>query len=240
MKLLIIRHGEPDYVNDSLTKVGRTEAALLAGYLKDVPIDYAYVSPLGRAQMTAQTTLDAKGMTAKTLDWMREFGPNFRHSGSPLLPTCTWDWLPQDWTKQDIFYTDRWYEEPTMAAHGVGEEYKAVCEGLDRLLESHGYLRDGRIYQVEAPNHNTVALFCHFGLQGVILSHLLGISPMVLWHGLCAAPSSITTVYTEERRRGKACFRVASYGATPHLTLGHVQPSFAARFCECFDDADRH
>ena len=46
MRLLIIRHADPDYLRDSLTTVGRTEAALLAGYLKDETIDYAYVSPL--------------------------------------------------------------------------------------------------------------------------------------------------------------------------------------------------
>ena len=217
MKLLIIRHGDPDYVHDSLTSSGRTEAALLAGYLKDVPIDYAYVSPLGRAQETARPTLVAKDLTATTLDW-----------------------LPSEWTERDLFYTDHWYDDPAMVAAGVKREYEWVCAGFDELLAQHGYERTGRYYHVTRANHDTIALFCHYGLGCLLLSHLLSVSPMVLWHGLCAAPSSITTVCTEERRRGVASFRVLEYGATPHLALGHVVPSFAARFCECFGDLDRH
>lgn len=240
MKLLIIRHGEPDYLHDSLTPRGRIEAALVASYLKDVPIDHVYVSPLGRAQETVKPTLDAKDLTATTLDWMREFRPKVRHKATPLVPACAWDWLPEEWTEQDIFYTDRWYEHPAMAAVGVKDEYERVCAGFDELLASHGYRRKGRYYEVTQPNHDTIALFCHFGLGCVLLSRLMSVSPMILWHGLCAAPSSIITAYTEERRRGKASFRVASYGDVSHLALGHVSPSFSARFCECYDDKTRH
>ena len=240
MKLLIIRHGDPDYVHDSLTPAGRTEADLLAAYLADVPIDYAYVSPMGRAQDTARPTLEAKGMSATTLDWLREISPKVRTRAAPLLPTCAWDWWPEDWTGRDIFYTDRWYDEPAMARAGMKETYLQVCANLDELLARHGYVRHGRYYEVTRSNHDTIALFCHFGLGVALVAHLLSVSPMVLWHGLCAAPSSITTVYTEERRRGKAAFRVAEYGGVEHLALGHVPPSFAARFAECYSDHDRH
>lgn len=240
MKLLLIRHGDPDYAHDSLTREGRVEAALLASYLRDVPIDYAYVSPLGRAQETARYTLDAKKLEATTLDWLEEFRPKVRHKAAPIVSGCAWDWWPEDWTEHDLFYTDRWYDDPAMVAAGVKEEYERACAGFDALLASHGYVRNGRVYDVTHANHDTVALFCHFGLGCVLLSHLMGVSPMVLWHGLCAAPSSITTIYTEERRRGTASFRVAEYGSTEHLTLGHVQPSFSARFCECYSDNDRH
>ncbi len=239
MRLLIIRHGDPDYVHDSLTREGKREALLLASYLKDETIDYAYVSPLGRAQETAKPTLDAHGLQAVTLDWLQEFGPKVRKQGSMIAPTCAWDWLPEDWTERDIFYTDRWYEEPSMVAAGVAQEYRMVCESFDGLLAQHGYVRVGRHYEVTHSNHHTVALFCHFGLGALLVARLLSISPMVVWHGFCAAPSSITTVYTEERRRGTAAFRVAEYGAVPHLAKMGVQPSFAARFCECFDDKDR-
>jgi len=64
---------------------------------------------------------------------------------------------------------------------------------------------------------------------------------MILWHGTCAAPSSVTTVVTEERRKGIASFRMSSFADISHLYAGGEQPSFAARFCECFDNRDeRH
>lgn len=58
MRLLLIRHGEPDYEHDSLTKKGFKEAEYLAEYLADVKIDQCYVSPLGRAKATAAPTLE--------------------------------------------------------------------------------------------------------------------------------------------------------------------------------------
>ncbi|MBQ1268927.1 MAG: histidine phosphatase family protein, partial [Clostridia bacterium] len=54
MRLLFIRHADPDYSIDSLTAKGFEEAELLAEKLKSEKIDYAYVSPLGRAQKTAE------------------------------------------------------------------------------------------------------------------------------------------------------------------------------------------
>jgi hypothetical protein len=51
---------------------------------------------------------------------------------------------------------------------------------------------------------------------------------------------SITTVATEERREGIACFRMLSFGATPHLAIHGEPPAFAARFRECHaNDAER-
>jgi len=62
---------------------------------------------------------------------------------------------------------------------------------------------------------------------------------MVLWHGLCAAPASVTTVVTEERRKGIASFRMSAFGDISHLYAAGREPSFAARFCETFDRGDQ-
>ena len=94
----------------------------------------------------------------------------------------------------------------------VKEEYDWVTTNFDALLASHGYVRDGLTYRAEHANNDTIVFFCHFGLECVLLSHLLHISPMVLWHGTCAAPSSVTTLVTEERRPGIAYFRMSSFG----------------------------
>ena len=64
---------------------------------------------------------------------------------------------------------------------------------------------------------------------------------MVLWHGTCAAPTSVTTVITEERRRGIASFRMSSFGDVTHLLQAGEEPSFSARFCETWDcSSERH
>lgn len=241
MKLLIVRHAEPDYSIDSLTEKGWREAELLSGRIAAMDVKSFYMSPLGRAKDTASVTLKKMNRTAEILPWLREFQAPIpdEKTGQERIP---WDWLPAVWTKVNEFYDKNlWHTIPVMQAGHVIEEAKRVYAGLDEILKTHGYERDGEIYRAVRPNRDTVVLFCHFGVQCVMLGHLLGISPMVLWHGFCAAPSSVTTLNTEERREGAACFRMAAFGDTSHLYAAGEKPSLAARFCETYDSMDeRH
>ncbi len=239
MKLLIIRHGDPDYSIDSLTEKGWREAAMLAERIAPMEIRDYYVSPLGRARDTAFLTLEKAGRTAHTLDWLREFDVLIKdqNTGSWRIP---WDMLPADWSRVPEYYDkDAWYKVPVMAKANMEEEWCAVTRGLDTLLAEHGYQRAENYYRAEAPNEDTIALFCHFGVECVMLGHLLGISPMVLWHGFIAAPTSVTTLSTEERRQGVASFRVSSFGDISHLYVKGEEPAFAGRFCEVFSNADQ-
>lgn len=238
MRIIIIRHGDPDYAHDSLTPRGDAEAKLLAQIIDTYKIDTFYVSPLGRAQRTAAFQLEKLGKTATTLDWLREFPPRIKRPElKGALSSCAWDWLPADWTKHPEFYDrDLWYTNPIMEEAHVKDALLHVHEGLDSLLASHGYEREGLYYRATAPNHDTIALVCHFGVEMVILAHLIGVSPMPLWHGFAAAPTAVTSIYTEERVSGFAFFRVNEFGATPHLLIGGMEPSKRARYIECYGD----
>lgn len=242
MRLMIVRHGEPNYELDTLTERGWLEAALAAERLAKLKIQAFYVSPLGRAQDTASCTLKKMHRTAVTLDWLQEFTPQIERPDQPGVKSITWDWLPRDWTADPGYFSlDTWADTEIMKAGHVKEAYDSVCTGLDELLKKHGYVRDGFCYRAEQPNNDTIVFFCHFGLECVLLSHLLNISPMLLWHGFCAAPASITTVYTEERREGTAYFRTAAFGDTSHLYAAGMEPSDHARFCQCYKNRDeRH
>lgn len=235
MKLLIVRHGDPDYSIDSLTETGWKEAELLAGRMAKLDVKAFYVSPLGRAQDTASLTLNKLGRTAQTLPWLKEFGPTIVKPGHDQ-PDCLWDWLPAIWTEKAHFYDpEKWASEPLFAEKEVAKEAAWVIDGFDALLARHGYIREGRCYRAENANEDTIVLFCHFGVECLLLSHLLNISPMVLWHGFCAAPSSVTTVVTEERRKGTVSFRITAFGDISHLYEAGQAPAFAARFCETYD-----
>lgn len=242
MKLLIIRHGDPDYSIDSLTKKGWREAEYLSQKLVKLDIKDIYVSPLGRAKDTASCTLKKLGRTAQEKEWLREFAPQIWRPDVPERKKNAWDWLPQDWAVQEQFYHyDQWWKCDAMKEGEVKQEYDWVTAGFDEVLAEHGYVREGHFYKAEKANNDTLVFFCHFGLECVLLSHLLNISPMALWHGACAAPTSVTTVVTEERRKGIAYFRMSSFGDTSHLYANGEEPAFAARFCECFDnEEERH
>ena len=237
MKLLIVRHADPDYSIDSLTEKGWREAEYLSERLAKTDAAAYYVSPLGRARDTASLTLRKVGRTAEECPWLREFHAPIRRPDAEGWSASCWDWLPQDWTADERFFLpDRWGEHDIMAEGGVKKEYDWVVGNFDALLERHGYRREGRLYRAVEPNNDTIVLFCHVGVEAVLLSHLLNVSPMTLWHGLCAAPSSVTTVISEERRRGTASFRVWAFGDVSHLYCHGEPPAFSARFSECYDN----
>lgn len=57
MRIIFVRHAEPDYANDTLTEKGWREAALLAERVSGWDVMDFYVSPLGRARDTASLSL---------------------------------------------------------------------------------------------------------------------------------------------------------------------------------------
>ena len=159
----------------------------------------------------------------------------------PLLTQCCWDRKPSYWTKIPDYYTyEKWHKVPLMKKNKVYKFYKEVCDGVDELLLKHGYRHEGNIFRVEKGNHDKIFLFCHFGVEAVILSHIFGISPMILWHNFRALPSSVTRIVTEEREKGIACFTCLQFGDLSHLYSGDEPDSFMARFCECYEDKERH
>jgi len=242
MRLIIIRHGDPDYSIDSLTEKGWREAALLADRIAPMKVDEYYCSPLGRARDTASLTLKKCGREAQTLNWLREFSLPVFNPETGERRNVAWDALPDYWTKFDDFYDNKnWFDTGYMTSGPAKEYYTEVTSGLDDILAKHGYHRDGNLYRTECGNRDTVVLFCHFGVEVVMLSHLWGVSPMVLWHSLIALPTSVTTLYSEEREEGIAFFRCAGFGDTSHLYAGGEEPAFSGRFCEIYHAMDeRH
>lgn len=232
MKLLIMRHGEPDYANDSLTGKGRREAALLAERLCTLRIDDFYVSPLGRARDTAAATLERLGREARTLDWLQEF------RGKVVDPktgqrSYAWDFMPQYWTRcPELMDMERWRDNPLVATGDSGRVYDETAAGLDALLGEYGYRREGCLYRTEDNSDATVALFCHFGVGMAMLSHLLRIPLYLLLHGFIMAPSSVTTLVTEERLPGEVWFRCVGLGDTSHLYAGDEPVSHFGRYRE--------
>ena len=68
MEIVLIRHGEPEWVRDGLAVVdppltdrGHRQAERLAEWLRDEQFDEVLVSPLVRARQTAAPLLEAFG-----------------------------------------------------------------------------------------------------------------------------------------------------------------------------------
>lgn len=236
MKILLIRHGEPDYERDSLTPKGFREAEILANRLCREPADAYYVSPLGRARDTARPTLERLGRRAETLDWLQEFRARIvdPRTGEKRI---IWDLMPQYWTRSAACLDrERWLQDPLVQTGDSEIVYRETVEGLDRLLHQHGYDREGMLYKTRCNSRKTLVLFCHFGISCMILSHLLGISPMILLHGLITPPTSVTTLITEERLPGEVWFRLTGLGDVTHLHEAGEPVALSGRFGECYED----
>ncbi len=232
MKLIIVRHGDPDYANDTLTELGWKEAEALSERMKNVKADECYVSPLGRAKETASLSLKKMNMEATELEWLREFAPRVKR---PEKVGVAWDWLPQDWTRMPhAFDFDKWTDYPAFEDAKVREEVDWIYSEFDAFLEKHGYKKEGKLFKVLNPNSDVIVFFCHFGLECILLSYLLNLPPFVLWQSTIAAPTSITTIATEERRDGIAQFRMHAFGDTSHLYVAGMEPSPSGRFRELF------
>ena len=131
MKLLFIRHGDPDYTIDSLTEKGWKEAEFLSEKIAALDVRDFYVSPLGRAKDTASCTLKKNGRTATECKWLREFDEKIRRPdlhGEKIIP---WDWLPQDMEKDLYLYDrERWNKTDIMRKGNVEEAYNEVFKRL--------------------------------------------------------------------------------------------------------------
>ena len=239
MRILLIRHAEPDYTVDSLTPKGRVEAELLSRRMVKYDVRDFYVSPLGRAKDTAAYTLEKLGRKAETLPWLREFRGSYPDPETGERRIVAWDVKPRIWTAfPGVTQIDTWCDTPAFAGGDVKEIWQETTAGVDELLGRYGYVKDSPVWKCENNGDFTIALFCHFGISMAILGYLTDVSPMVLWQHTMCLPSSVTEVVTEERIKGEVIFRMTKLGDLTHLEASGEVRSTAGLFPEVYTGFD--
>ncbi|MEG2207050.1 MAG: histidine phosphatase family protein [Clostridia bacterium] len=219
MRLYIIRHGDPDYANDSLTERGEQEAQALAAYLPELGLTHLYCSPLGRAQRTCAPCAERLRLPVCTLPWVRELTgiyydiPVLGHVAPFTVPGEEMFRLSPT-PKYEGWQQQLYFDDPRFAAL-----VREMEEGSDALLASHGYAREGALYRVNEPNEHRVAVFCHQGIGTTWLAHLLHLPYQAAWAGLWQACTSITSISMECRSDAWAVPRMIGMSETPHITL---------------------
>lgn len=246
MHLIFIRHADPDYNNDSVTEKGRKELELLSKRMAGFNATEVYVSPMGRAQRTAEAVLSSLNVDmtkppveVKTLPWLREFSYDCKDPKTGKTRLC-WDNLPRDYFFERKYRSDKkWTDTKLMKSGDISGHYREVCDGLDEILSSWDYNRlsdDVPIYncfphltheEAAVDTHllqnqknlddKKIVFVCHLGVMFAMISHLTGMSPVQLWQGFFVAPSSITVLGAEERIPGEVVFRVQRLGDVRHL-----------------------
>lgn len=230
MRLVFIRHGDPDYEHDSLTPRGRKEAEALVPRVAGLNADAFYCSPLGRAKLTAEPSMKFLGREAEIVPWLEEFNAPVLDPYSGNI-RCAWNLPPKYWTNDEMLYSkDDWTHADIMRTGRVESRFKEICASMDEVIKQYGYVRrpgSENIYDVISPNTKTIVFFCHMGVSLVLMSHLFGISGACMWQNFCPLPSSVSMLRTEECDKGIAVFRTAFLGDVSHLYAAGIEPSFS-------------
>ena len=216
MRIVFVRHGEPDYAHDCLTEKGRIQALAAAERLREEEIEAVFSSPLGRAAETAAAAAEALNLPVQTLDFMRELHWGSA-DGSPV-PANGHPWDLADMLAAEGWdLTDpAWREHPYFSSNIVTEEADHVARQTDRWLLSLGYERRGAYYRCIRPDNvqKTVALFSHGGSSAAAMGHILNL-PFPYACGLFHLEFTGITVIRLDRNPGKQalpCLELANDG----------------------------
>lgn len=236
MRLIFIRHGNPDYQHDCLTEKGWREAECLAKRVsKWENISEIYVSPLGRAKETASLSLKALNREGIELPWLQEFPVRVIRPTDNKLHV-PWDFYPSLWiNNKDAFDVDKWYNLDLFNGVDIKTETLKVYDGIDGILLNHGYRREGNLYVTDhSGKDDTIVFFCHLGVSFVMMGHLMNISPFALWHTMFVAGTAVTVISSEERDGDFCHFRTQFIGDTSHLVYNGEPVGIAGYFTEPF------
>lgn len=197
MRLIFVRHGEPDYANDCLTENGIIQARATAQRLKTENIKAIYSSPMGRAKQTAAFTAEEHGLEVRTLDFMHEIGWGNKRNLSKDDP----DAIPFEghpWTlgykllteNPEYIGSNDWAKHPYFKENICMDYFEKISAGIDELLMEYGLKRHNGYYLCEKENSDTIALFAHGGSGAIMFSHVLNlqfpIALTMLPYGVCS------------------------------------------------------
>ena len=200
MLLYVIRHGDPVYTPDSLTKKGRLQAEAVAKRLAVHGLDRIYTSPRGRARMTAQPTCDLLGIQAQVEPFMDENLAMERFGID--MPDGKRHWI-KDVLREEMYREEndvpraRWYEAPVFAGYPIKEGYDAMVAESDDFFRRLGLEREGGVYRRIGPDAGRVACFCHAGFGCAWLSHLLWQPPQFFWRAFGINHTGVTIINYE-------------------------------------------
>ena len=225
MRIVFVRHGEPDYTHDCLTEQGKLQALAAAERLREEGIEEIFSSPLGRAAETAAATAELLKLPVKTLDYMRELhwgstdGTPLPSDGHPwdladLLAGEGWDLTNPGWREHPYFRNNR-----------VTENVDMVAQRTDEWLLSLGYERNGAFYRCVRPDdrQKTVALFSHGGSSAAAMGHILNL-PFPYACGLFHLEFTGITIIRLDRNPGQQrlpCLELANDGRHINGTRYH-------------------
>ena len=219
MRIVFVRHGEPDYEHDCLTPAGRGQALAAAERLKSEGLGEIWSSPLGRAQETALAASRALDLPVRTLDFMREVNWGSVDGSEILCGGHPWA-IVFEMARLGLDLNDpNWRDLPYFRNNKLLECIDRIENGIDQWLERYGYVREGRYYRhtVEEKQQRTIALFSHGGSSCAALGHILNLQFPYACALLHIDFTGITVVQMESRSGSGTLSRLTLSNDARHI-----------------------
>jgi probable phosphoglycerate mutase len=219
MEIVLIRHGEPEWVREGLNVVdppltsrGLAQADAVEAALATEPFDEIIVSPLRRARQTAAPLRSSTGHEESIEAFLEEIRePNWHGTPAELARTAYEE-------ERNRAAEDRWH-----GLQGGGEPPRDFVErvraGAEAFWGARGMYRAKQtlpIWHLDAPDLR-IAVVAHAGTNGVLLCHLLGLEPVPWeWDRFVTLHASITRLQSLQLGDGHT-FALTKLSDVEHL-----------------------
>lgn len=173
VRLLLVRHGETDWNRSSkfqgqidvpLNDNGRQQSQKAAQFLKDIPLDFAFSSPMMRPKETAEIILKYHpSIQLELLDGLREISHG-------LWEGCLEAEIEQTYPGE----LERWRTVPSEVQMPEGENLQQVWERSAAAWQS--------VLAAVENQHQTGLVVAHDATNKALLCQILGLKPEHFWN----------------------------------------------------------
>ena len=225
MLLYVIRHGDPDYANNTLTPLGFRQAEALAKRLGVHGLDEVYTSSLPRAYLTAQPTCELLKIEPVMCDWAKEdHAWNYFTVRYDETPNVTWPFFTAKYNRlfnrPDVLALGRnWADSPLFADQKFKQGVEIIQKSVDDFIKGLGYEHDSAngLYTPVKPNDKRVALFAHQGFGIAFLSMLLDIPYPLFASHFDISHSGMSVVEFSVNSEGYVIPQMLQHSSDSHL-----------------------
>ena len=186
MEIVLIRHGQPQWVKDGeytvdpgLTEIGKKQAEKSASTFEKNSIDEIWVSPLNRAKETLKP-FEQRNIASKikTFDWLREA----LDDDEKKLIGESQETIREYFDHRNTRSFEDWMET-THGAYMKGFS-ENIVKNLEESLSDIGVIstdsRYDRLFDLSSSKINKLMIISHAGTMSTLLSYLLNL-PLYPW-----------------------------------------------------------
>ena len=224
MLFFLIRHGDPTYMPDALTPLGRRQAEAVGKRLSRFGLDEIYASSAVRAQETARPACEMLKKEMTILDWTNE---NYAWQDLTVYPEGSdhpfWGFgVPE---VAELFQSPemaalgrKWYTHPFFEGTRFESGYLRIEREARAFFREQGFSFDEEkgMYRVTEKNEKRIALFAHQGFGLAFLSAVLDIPYPKFCTTFDISHTGMTLIQFDTSREYTAA-RVLTLGNDGHL-----------------------